>query len=604
MKFNGYSGVSGDLASSRLRTSVSPLFVPPKAAARLTARQRLVLGLASVSVAAWAAIGVGLVFVVTFGYLSIHRFDHYGQGSFDLGIYDQAFWLIAHGKSPFITLRGMNMWAHHTNLVAYLYAPFYWLGAGPRFLLGSQALVIGLGMIPVYRLTLRQSGLPWLAFAMTLAYSLYAPVQWLTWQTYHPESLAITPILFALLFAEERRWKWFAVACVLALSTREEAGIALAIISVRIACTGLPFALRSRMPLPPAPVSRPLSLTVFRRARSNGKLRMLCNHFLTRDRLVPLITGFACLAYFTVCTKVVIPHFASGKDPYYIEGFFGSWGRTTTDIFWHAVTHPFDVFRAFTTSENVIFIGLMFFCLGGLGLAAPSWALLAGPFLFWNAISSHSATRNIQFQYTIFTIPFVVMATIAGASRLFAQRTLSTDGQQRVARFRKPLGPLRFGALLVAVAATIGTQLAVSPNPVSSWGASFWNTGGTSRDFAVALSYVRPTDRVAASTLLSTRISGRVEIFDFPNPFVPHYFGLDVASGIDPNSVNVLVLMRRNSGTTSPKTDAATLDFLLRKRFFSVVYETNDVLVARKTRLVSESDATTLRTSVEQFNGL
>ena len=89
-----------------------------------------------------------------------HR--NFGTWSFDMGIYDQGFWLVSRGKS-WITVRGIDMWGHHINLIAFAYAPFYWLGAGPSFLYVSQAIALGAGAIPVYLIACDRLKSNWIA---------------------------------------------------------------------------------------------------------------------------------------------------------------------------------------------------------------------------------------------------------------------------------------------------------------------------------------------------------------------------------------------------------------------------------------------------------
>ena len=77
-----------------------------------------------------------MIFTLVFARLGVQRHDTFGTWAFDLGIYDQGFWLVSRGKS-FVTVRGIDFWGHHVNLIAVAFAPFYWLGAGPSFLISG-----------------------------------------------------------------------------------------------------------------------------------------------------------------------------------------------------------------------------------------------------------------------------------------------------------------------------------------------------------------------------------------------------------------------------------------------------------------------------------
>ena len=79
---------------------------------------------------AWCVLLGALIFAVVFGRLGVQHHRNFGTWSFDMGIYDQAFWLVSRGKS-WITVRGIDVWGHHVNLIAFAFVPFYWLGAGP-----------------------------------------------------------------------------------------------------------------------------------------------------------------------------------------------------------------------------------------------------------------------------------------------------------------------------------------------------------------------------------------------------------------------------------------------------------------------------------------
>ena len=48
--------------------------------------------------------------------LSMLRYDRFHTFGFDLGIYDQGIWLLSRAKDPFVTIRGLEFFGHHTNI--------------------------------------------------------------------------------------------------------------------------------------------------------------------------------------------------------------------------------------------------------------------------------------------------------------------------------------------------------------------------------------------------------------------------------------------------------------------------------------------------------
>jgi len=79
------------------------------------------------------ALGTAIVvWVVTFAILVVRRQDRFWSVDFDMGIYDQAVWLLARGHD-FITVRGLPVFGHHATFGLFLFAPASWLGSGPDF---------------------------------------------------------------------------------------------------------------------------------------------------------------------------------------------------------------------------------------------------------------------------------------------------------------------------------------------------------------------------------------------------------------------------------------------------------------------------------------
>src|SRR6478736_713529 len=141
--------MSEEVAAAHLATDVGELIdaAPDIEAADrpVPVHIRIVHRLEQVHPAHWLTLAGVLAFTIIFGRLGVRHHEHFGSWSFDLGIYDQGFWLVSRFGQTFMTVRGLEFWGQHVNLVAVAYAPFYWLGAGPALLYISQAFVLGLG---------------------------------------------------------------------------------------------------------------------------------------------------------------------------------------------------------------------------------------------------------------------------------------------------------------------------------------------------------------------------------------------------------------------------------------------------------------------------
>jgi uncharacterized membrane protein len=85
--------------------------------------------------------------------LSVFRYLRLDPGSWDLGIYTQYVWQIAHLHAPVVTIRGpgFNLLGDHFQPIVALVAPFFRLFPTPVTLLVAQALLAAVSVVPVCR---------------------------------------------------------------------------------------------------------------------------------------------------------------------------------------------------------------------------------------------------------------------------------------------------------------------------------------------------------------------------------------------------------------------------------------------------------------------
>ncbi|NDF81874.1 MAG: DUF2079 domain-containing protein [Actinobacteria bacterium] len=101
--------------------------------------------------------------------------DHFGLGTsaYDFGLYDQGVWLLSQGRAPFVTLMGRNLFGDHTSFILLPLVPLYWVVSSTGLLFVVQALVLGLGVIPIWKATRELLGEPSYACAAVIAYLLH-----------------------------------------------------------------------------------------------------------------------------------------------------------------------------------------------------------------------------------------------------------------------------------------------------------------------------------------------------------------------------------------------------------------------------------------------
>ena len=482
--------------------------------------------LAEVHPAAWFTGAGALLFALVFGKLGVDHHNNFGTWSYDMGIYDQGFWLVSRGGQSFMTVRGMEFWGHHLNLVVLGYVPFYWLGAGPAFLYVSQAVGLAVGAFPVYLIARDRFSKPWMGLLFAVVYLMYAPIQWISWANYHPEALVIAPILYAWWFATQRRWRGMFVALLIALSIREDAALVVIMLGL-------------------------ILLIMYRPGKGEH-----------RDRMIALATIGLGFVWYAVATKLVIPHFNGGKQPFYIQYFYSNYGKDVPAIIETMMRHPNRVVGDATQPDRLRFYRDLALPLGGLPVAAPLALLMAVPQMLASVIGLSPYARSIHYQYTAMMIAPLMIAAIEGAWLLW---------RFKVMHVILPIWLLGCAYM---------TNVAWSPSPIGD-SYNVWARPQPRHELMrEALKLVPPDASVAATYTLLPHLSHRTQIYDWPNPWVPSYWGNDDGYRLpDPSTIQYIVLDMQQVGEAQKPLVAG---FIAPDGPFQVLFNQEDVLVAKR----------------------
>jgi uncharacterized membrane protein len=482
--------------------------------------------LARVHPAAWLT-GLGaLTFTIVFGRLGVQHHRNFGTWAFDMGIYDQSFWLVSRGKS-WVTVRGIDFWGHHVNLIAIAFAPFYWLGAGPSFLYVAQAAGLGAGAIPTYLLARDRMQNPWVGLVFAFVYLMYAPIQWIAWANFHPEALVVTPLLFAWWFATQRRWRPFFVALVVALSTREDTALVVFV----------------------------MGLVLWWMLRRDDD----ADH---RDRRMVLIASGLGVLWYVVSTRLLIPAFNRGREPFYISYFYGNYGSDTFEIVETMARRPDRVVSDATQPDRLRFYRDLLLPWGGLPLAGLVQLAMALPQMLASVIGLSPYARTIRYQYTSVMIAPIVIASIEGATLLWRYRFAQ--------RFLLPW---------LIVCAYV-TNIAWSPSPISANDAVWARPAARHEAMREAVDLVPDGVSVTATYALGPHLSHREQIYDWPNPWVPAYWGNDDTYRLpDPSEIDYIVLDRVHVG---PEQQDLLERLVGPGGEYELLFDEDDVVVGRR----------------------
>ncbi len=177
-----------------------------------------------------------LGYCVVFTRLTFGLFERCAYMNFDLGIFDQAVWLISRGERPFVTLRGVHILGDHFSAILYLIAPLYWIAPTPKTLLLVQTVALALGAIPVYALARLEKLAAPVALLFSGVYLCYPAMQWSNTYEFHPETFATPLLLFAFYFLNKDQLKPYLTCLVFACLTKETIGLTVVFLGIYAFC--------------------------------------------------------------------------------------------------------------------------------------------------------------------------------------------------------------------------------------------------------------------------------------------------------------------------------------------------------------------------------
>ncbi len=491
---------------------------PDRAVSRAATRLRdepaaAVLG---VAIAAW---------IFVFGVLVVLRHDRWRTIDFDLGIHDQAIWLLAHGQS-FDTVRGLPVFGHHATFAYYLLVPFQWLGAGPNVWNVLQVIAIASGAIPLYLLARKRLANTWWACALGIVWLLQPPLQFFAWETFHPEVMAIPFLLWAYWFGEEHRWTAFAVALVLAMAWKED-------VSLLVVGLGVLYLIRGR---------RRLALAVIA----------------------------AGLAWFVVIGAWFVPHEAGGGTVY--GGLYGTLGDTPAQVLKNGITDPNAVIDRLQQNGAGAYARDLLAPFGFTPLAAPEVLILGLPQALINLLSTANFTWDLRYHYQALPMVALGIAMVEGVDRI----------RRFTSRRRLGDGPTHF-AVGLACACGLAATVAWGPSPVGvDYRAGYWPLTVPS-DAAVRdrmATEVGPSDGVSADYWSVPHLTHRSVVYTFPNPWVNKNYGISAAALGDPAKVRWLMV---DTSLFQPA-DRALYEKLLASGEFVVRDQQGSMVLAQRVR--------------------
>lgn len=302
---------------------------------------------------------------------SLARHAAYQSGAFDLGIFDQALWLLAKGLTPHSTLMGFHILGDHAAFILYPLSLVYRLFPHVEAMLFLQALALASAVIPL--LLLAETRVSW-GWAIALAYLLTPGMVNAAIYDFHPEVFAVPALFWALLCLERRKLAGFFVCLLLVFACKE-------VLSLSVLFLGIALLLKRRW--------------------TEGALA------------VGLGLGWAIFS-----TQWVIPHF-SGASVAAI-GRYGNLGHGPAEILKNLVLHPqLLLTHLFSLPSLGYDLALILPIAGGLALWAFRDPIVLLPILppyLLNILSEAVTQRGLLHQYALSMLPFLFYGAIQASS--------------------------------------------------------------------------------------------------------------------------------------------------------------------------------------------
>lgn len=160
----------------------------------------------------------------------------YMQPAYDLGIYDQAVWLLANGER-LITVAGIDVNSAHFSPILYVISPIAWVPGGAVPELVVQSLMIGSGVFPAWKLARSLDQDPrWFALVYAIhpaiiggswfgwrPWNIAVPVfMWLTWWVVtHPTWMRVSVAGLSMLIFREDLAVWVGLLALILFLTKQ-----------------------------------------------------------------------------------------------------------------------------------------------------------------------------------------------------------------------------------------------------------------------------------------------------------------------------------------------------------------------------------------------
>lgn len=327
----------------------------------------------------WLAIGVLLIYVTGFSWMTIRQHESFQTNALDLAKFDQAIWNTAQGRPYQISLIQQSIIQSHFSPILAVYAPLYWLWPNIRLLLVIQSICLaGTGFLIYW--FFRESA-PWIGLSVFMAYLMHPTLHHVNLSEFRRVTTAVLGASVALYCLFRRRYTAMALGLAVALLSKENAAFL-------VIGTGL---------------------------------YLIFVHAELTIGLTVLLVGAAWLVLvpFVVLPALGTPQFLPENTGYSLAGkYFSYLGRSPAEMLRTLLHSPGAPLTYVLRPKRLRAVLQFSWPTGFLFLLAPEVAIFGLPFLGYLLASNSDTMGQLAAWYPALLLPLIYWATAVGLSRL------------------------------------------------------------------------------------------------------------------------------------------------------------------------------------------
>jgi uncharacterized membrane protein len=316
----------------------------------------------------WLIWGLILFASLLYIYYGLIRFYNFQVSTWDLGLFDQFIWNLAHFRMENSLQTISNHFGVHFQPILFFLVPIFWLIPKVQILLIVEILVICLGALPIFWIAKEKlNHLAALGIAFT--YLFFIGVQDAIHFQFHPESFFPTFFAFAFYYFLKNKIFYYFLFLFLALICKENVGLYVVFFG--------------------------LYLT-----------------FFTQNKKIALITIFLGFLWFWLTTSMIIPAI-SGQG--YIAFTFNDLGKNSLEALKTILLHPIYTLKlALNPDLKITMLLYLFTSFGFLIFFAPSFLIITLPMIGERVLSSRANNYLMGFHYSVAISSVLAIGTIYG----------------------------------------------------------------------------------------------------------------------------------------------------------------------------------------------